>query len=72
MDMKSVFSSHISKVGYDPESKQLAVEFQTGKTAIYVDVPGDVAQSFLDSPSLGTALNTMIRDRYAFGYANKA
>lgn len=68
MQLKSVFSSHISKVGYDAESKELHVEFKNGKTAVYMDVPADVAQQVTDAPSVGTALHEIIKGRFPHGY----
>lgn len=71
MQMKRVFSSHINGVGYDIDSKELAVEFKDGRTAVYMDVPSDVAQMVVDAPSVGSALHRFIKGRFAFGYVNR-
>lgn len=68
MEMRRVFSSHVSSIGYDPASKELHVEFKNGKTAVYMDVPSDVAKMVTDAPSVGTALHQFIKDKYAHGY----
>jgi hypothetical protein len=68
MAMKRVFSSHINAVGYDSSSKELAVEFQNGKTAVYSDVPEDIAKMVVDAPSVGTALTQFVKGKFAFGY----
>ncbi len=73
MDLRRVFSSHINGVGYDPVSKELHVAFagkdgKPGKTAVYMDVPADVAQQVTDAPSIGTALHSLIKGRFAHGY----
>ncbi len=73
MDLKRVFSSHVAGVGYDPLSKELHIEFQgsngkPGKTAVYMDVPSDVAQMVVDAPSVGTALGQFVKGKFAFGY----
>ena len=68
MQMKSVFSSHINAIGYD--SGNLQVEFKNGMVAVYQDVPEDVANNVLNAPSVGTALNALVKGKYAFGYAN--
>lgn len=68
MEMKSVFSSHVSKVGYDAGSKELEIEFKNGKTAVYQDVPSDVANLVVNAPSVGSAIHTFLKGRFAFGY----
>lgn len=68
MQMKRVFSSHISSIGYDPSTKELEVQFQNGNTAVYQDVPADIAKDVTDAPSVGTALNQFIKGAYSFGY----
>ncbi len=72
MDMKTVFSSHISKVGYDDASQELHVEFKKGKTAVYADVPPDVARLVVDAPSVGTALAQFIKGKFSHGYKEGA
>lgn len=73
MEMKTVFSSTVARLGYDPTSKELHVEFRgkngkAGKTAVYIDVPSDVAALVVDAPSVGTALHQFIKGKYAHGY----
>lgn len=68
MEMRRVFSSHIDAVGYDPDSKELHVEFKNKKIGVYMDVPPDVARMVTDAPSIGTALSQFVKDKYAFGY----
>lgn len=68
MEMKNVFSSQVSQIGYDASAKQLAVKFKNGRTAVYSDVPSDVARNVTEAPSVGTALHTWIKGKYAFGY----
>ncbi len=68
LKMKKVFSSHIDAVGYDPDSKELHVRFQKGKTAVYMDVPADTAQMVVDAPSVGTALHQFVKGKFAHGY----
>lgn len=73
MQMKRVFSSHIDAVGYDPESGELHVQFQgrksgAGKIAVYSDVPPDVGNMVVNSPSVGSALHDFVRGKYAHGY----
>ena len=66
--MRNVFSSHVDAVGYDEASGELHVTFQTGKTAVYRDVPAKVARDVMEAPSIGEAMWNSIRGKYAFGY----
>ena len=73
MEMKRVFSSHIDSVGYDPDTRELHVQYQgkkdkPGKTAVFMDVPQDVAKLVVDAPSVGTAVHQFLKDKYAHGY----
>lgn len=73
MQMKRVFSSHIDAVGYDPNSKELHVQFRgkggkAGETAVYIEVPADAAAMVVDAPSVGTALHAHVRGKFAHGY----
>lgn len=68
--MRRVFSSHIDQIGYDAVSQELIVKFQNGKTAVYMGVPFEVAQDVLSAPSIGTALNQLVKGRYSYGYKN--
>ena len=65
-EMKSVFSSHINTVGY--ADGVLYVEYSTGKTAAYIDVPEDVAADVMSSPSIGSAVRDQSRGAYGFKY----
>lgn len=73
MEMKRVYSSHVDSVGYDPEAAELHVTFQgkggkPGKTAVYYGVPADVGNTVYNAPSVGSALASMVKDRYRHEY----
>lgn len=69
MELRQIFSTHISAIGYDPDTKELHVKFKSnGKTAVYSDVPSDVARMVTDAPSVGTALQQFVKGKFAFGY----
>lgn len=68
MELRQVFSSHVAALGYDPNTLELWVKFRTGKTAVYMGVPSDVAKLVVDAPSVGTALNSFVKGKFAFGY----
>lgn len=65
---KDVFSSRVTRVGYDPETQTLYLQFPRGKTAAYQGVPPDVAEECAKSWSIGEFMNSKIVGRYAFSY----
>lgn len=64
--MKSVASSHVSKIGYDESSEELHVEYDNGRVIVYSGVPAGVASKVMDSESIGSALHARVRGRYDF------
>ena len=64
MKRKSVESSSIRSVGYDPKSRTLEVEFTSGQIYQYFDVSAAVHRNFLNAESKGRFLNDSIRDVY--------
>jgi hypothetical protein len=62
-----VQSSHVTGIGYDPESRELHVEYR-GRRGVYKDVPPDVAEAVQDAPSTGQALHLWVRGNYEFSY----
>lgn len=67
-EMKSVFSSHISEVGYDSDTAELIVQWQSGKTSSYSGVPDDVAREVMNAASVGSAIRDMIKGVYSHRY----
>jgi len=65
---KSVYSSNVSEIGYDPDSKELFVTWARGKRSIYSNVPEELAVQLVNAPSVGTMLNTEIKNYYAHRY----
>ncbi len=53
MDMKPVVSSNVASVGYDPATKELAVEFRSGKVYTYEDIDSATYQALQNAPSVG-------------------
>lgn len=66
--MQSVYSSHVNKVGYDPQQRELLVEWDTGRVSAYADVPPDVADEAVNAWSVGTFLNNEVKGRYRHSY----
>jgi hypothetical protein len=66
--MRSVFSSNVSEVGYDPETQELHVRWQNGKLSIYSGVPADTADGVMNAASVGGALNDEIKGTFPHRY----
>jgi len=61
-----VESSSIAAIGYSATERALWVQFVSGRTYRYADVPKDVHEEFLRADSKGRYFNSEIRDSYAF------
>ena len=66
---RDVYSSNVSKVGYDPDTKELFVTWSKGKRSIYSNVPEELAAQLANAPSVGSMLNSEIKPYYAHRYA---
>ena len=64
--MHRVDSTSIELAGYDDMKQILAVKFHNGLMYHYLNVPQYVYNEFLNSPSLGTYINTHIKPQYEF------
>jgi hypothetical protein len=62
MRRRSVNSSSLRSVGYDPRSRTLEIEFHHTGVYQYYDVPGAVFEALLAQDSLGAYFNTNTRD----------
>jgi hypothetical protein len=62
-----VSSSAILRVGYEPSSAVLEIEFEKGGVYRYFDVPEPVFRELLEAPSIGQYFLANVRDvfRYA-------
>jgi hypothetical protein len=66
MERTLIQSSSIASVAYDAERRQLEIDFRSGRTYRYFDVPPSVYAWLLRVPSPGTYVNRHIKDRYRF------
>jgi hypothetical protein len=57
-------STVIRRFAYDPDRRELWVEFVSGRRYIYEDVPDTVANTFGSAFSKGAYFNSRIRDRF--------
>jgi hypothetical protein len=67
-EMIPVTSSQVQSIGYDADTKELSVEWKSGKTSVYEDVPAALALIVIRSPSVGRAINTHIKPTYTHRY----
>ncbi|MFK5976638.1 MAG: KTSC domain-containing protein [Sulfurovum sp.] len=58
--LTKVASSMVYALGYDVETKDLEVVFNTGKIWIYEDVANDVYEDLLNSDSVGSFMRDAI------------
>lgn len=66
---KSVFSSNANEIGYDDENETLYVKWaRGGKTSAYQGVPASLALEVSNAPSVGSALNDLIKPVYPHRY----
>ena len=64
MELTPVHSSNIDAIGYDRETHTLSVQFLSGKTYTYANVPEELYRAFLAAPSKGQYFARMIRPAY--------
>lgn len=53
--------SNISAIGYDPQARQLQVDFQNGGSYLYDGISPDQYANFAGSPSKGKHLQSIIK-----------
>lgn len=63
-----VFSSNVSRIGYDDETQSMVVEWSRGKTSRYKGVSPELAESVSRSWSVGTAIREQIIPNYEHEY----
>jgi hypothetical protein len=66
MQREALKSRSVKSVGYDPESRELEVEFATGRVYSYSDVPGSVHAWLLRTTNKGSFVTRMIAPVYAY------
>jgi hypothetical protein len=66
MERELVASSTIVSAGYDAGSETLEVEFKSGGTYQYFNVPAPVYQQFMESGSKGQFLHANIKSSFPY------
>ncbi|WP_217805688.1 KTSC domain-containing protein [Roseovarius sp. A-2] len=64
--MHLVDSSNVSAIGYDEDSQTLQVEFNSGATYQYFDVPQQIFEGMLDAGSVGQYLNQYVKGVFRY------
>lgn len=65
---KAVYSSNVSTVGYDAETKELYITWTRGKRSIYSGVPEELAVDLSNAPSVGGMLNAEVKPYFGHRY----
>ena len=65
---KPVYSSNVTEVSYDPETKELFITWSKGKRSVYSGVPEELAEQLTNAASVGAMLNADIKPFYAHRY----
>lgn len=66
MTRNPVKSSMINSIGYDPDEMDLEIEFISGKTVTYHNVPVEVYYQLMETSSKGKFFHALIRDIYDY------
>ena len=66
VEMQYVDSSNINAVGYDEDKEALLVEFNSGDTYQYENVPEQAYRDLMDAESMGSHFHTFIRSVYEY------
>lgn len=64
MVMHPVNSSNLSRVGYDEQTNTLYIEFHSGGTYCYFNVPSSVFNDLMQAPSHGVYFHRHIKNWY--------
>ena len=65
-EMHFVDSSNVEAIGYDPDTRELYVQFIKSGNYVYVDVEEWVFDEFLQAESKGQYLNQNIKGVYNY------
>jgi hypothetical protein len=62
--LRPVDSSALDAAGYDTARRELRVAFKGGRTYVYLDVPPETYEAFLQAESKGRFVNAEIKPRH--------
>ncbi|HEX3130568.1 MAG TPA: KTSC domain-containing protein [Thermoanaerobaculia bacterium] len=64
MRRRSVSSSSVASVGYDPKTQTLEIEFSSGSVYEYNEVPPEIYKGLMEASSKGRYFANEIRGQY--------
>jgi len=65
-EMIFVDSSNIESIGYNDDTQELYVQFLSGGSYIYSDVPREIFDGLMNAPSKGSFLNREVKGIYQY------
>jgi hypothetical protein len=63
-----VFSTNAQAIGYDPDTKEMFVTWNSGRRSAYAGVPEEVAIECSKAASVGQYLNREIKPNFSHRY----
>lgn len=66
--MTPVQSSNVAAMGYDPETRELHVQWHSGKVSVYGGVAPGTAEAAMSAPSIGGYVSRVIRGQHEHRY----
>jgi hypothetical protein len=63
-----VYSSHVAEIGYDNDTGELLVTWQSGRVSAYAGVSEELALQVANAPSVGQALNAQVKNVFSHRY----
>lgn len=66
--MRDVYSSHVDRIGHDPATNELHVQWEGGKHSVYANVPPGKASDVMNAWSVGKALTRDIKGAHGHRY----
>lgn len=63
-DMEYVDSSNVEAIGYDPDEREIYVQFLSGKTYVYGDATPIVYEEFRAADSKGSYVNRVLKPEH--------
>jgi hypothetical protein len=65
---QAVFSSNVDSVGFNSDTEEMEISWKSGKVSAYAGVPEEMALQVANAPSVGQAINSMIKNQYSHRY----
>jgi hypothetical protein len=65
---RPVYSSHITQIGYNSDTKEMVVRYKKGKPSLYSEITPEDYQAITQSASIGSAIHANIRGKRPHKY----